>query len=438
MKLFGRRGQTGTALSVSGWDLPPGVNVDPPVRGFQLGPTFSESGSLSAPDDLLATLAGLSSSKVSRADALSIPTVLRARNKIASTIATLPIRVHNREFEPDDRNTVVVHPDPDVPPVFTYAMTAEDLLFESKAYWRVLRFSAEGFPVEARRLDVRSVAQHTVLGMPSEVLSPDLQFTPRDPVYVDGYPVSPREIIRFVSPNPPLLTHAARAMRTILLLDKVAEIYANEPVPLGYFTDREDADPLDDEEIKSLLGDWAKARREGAWGYVPWALDLNTLQLNPEQLQLASARQHAVLEVIRATGLDPVDIGVDVTSSHTYQNAGDRRVDQLDALAPYLAAIEQRLSMNDVLPRGLRARFERAGFLQTDFKSQMEAFKIAREVEAMTGDEIREAVERPKLTASQREAMRAKVPPQLMPGQPGEAAERTNGNGQRPMTEAMN
>ncbi|MGH7339860.1 MAG: phage portal protein [Candidatus Rokuibacteriota bacterium] len=387
---------------------------------------FESSESLNAPAELLEQLAGLSSSKVARSAALSVPTVLRARNKIAGTIATLPINVHDRTLALDERNTVVANPDPDLPPIFTYAQTAEDLLFEAKSYWRVLRISAEGFPVEARHIDLRSVSQHAILGMPSEILSPDLMFTPRDPIFVDGVPAGRGEIIRFVSPNPPLLVHAARAIRTILVLDKVAEIYANEPVPLGYFTDREDADPLGDTEVTEVLNDWATARRTRAWGYVPWALDLNTLQLTPEQLQLVGSRQHAVLEVIRATGLDPVDVGVDVTTSHTYQNAEERRMAQLDALTPYMGAIEQRLSMNDVLPRGLSARFDASGFLRTAFKDRMEGYEKAKATAAMTEDEIRRAEYRPPLTPAEKAALRPPPPPQLQP-------ETANGNGREPV-----
>lgn len=390
--------------------------------------TFATAGSLEASDVLLEQLANVSGARVSRRDALSVPAVLKARNRIAGILSTLPVVVHDREFHLDERNTVVADPHPEIPASVIYAATFEDLFFEGVSYWRVLRFSAEGFPVEAMHLDFRSVSQSVILGRPSEIISEDLQFTVDDPVIVDGEFVNPREIIRFISPNPPLLVHAARAIRAALLLDQVARIYADDPVPLSYFTDREDADPLDDEEIKKLLNDWQAARKKRATGYVPNSLELKTVQWNAEQIQLADARQHAVLEIARAAGLEPLDLGVDSSTSHTYNTPEQRRMDTLQFVhMPYLTAVQQRLSKNDVLPRGLLARFDTTGFLSADFKSRMEGFKIASEIGAVTRPEIRKSERRPPLSRGEESAVDGRNRP------PPSANIPSNGNGQEPV-----
>lgn len=423
MKLFGRRGRSQPQITSGGWDIPAGQNVAPPARGFQLG--FGSAGSLEAPDDLLATLAGLSSAKVSRADALSIPAVLRARNMIAGIPSTLPINVHSdKTLAIDNRNSVVADPDPDNPASWVYSATIEDLLFDSVSYWRATRFSG-GYPIEAHHIDHRAVSQHAVLGMPSEVLSDDLPFSPRDPIFVDGYPVPAREIIRFVSPNPPLLRHAARAIRMLLLLDKVTEVYANDPMPLGYFTDREDADPLEDAEITEVLDAWRAARKARAFGYVPSSLELKAVQWDATKIQLIEARQHAVIDIARATGLDPEDMGVS-TTTRTYQNAEQRRTDLIDfVLMPYMNAVEETLSKK-ALPRGLHARFDATGFLRSSTLERMEALKIGKEIGAITDDEIREVEHRPKLTPAQKASA---VPKPIAPIEAPE--QRTNGNGSR-------
>jgi hypothetical protein len=389
------------------WLPEPGVNVRPPVRGFQLGAEglhvgFDTAAGLEADAFLLEALAGVSGARVSRSAALSVPAVLKARNMIAGIASTFPIHVYDRDYNVDERNTIVHDAHSEITDTAIYAATIEDLLFEAKSYWRVTR-QIESFPVEGHHLSIKAVSQHSILGMPSEVLSDDLSFTVRDPIFVDGMPVPRREIIRFISPNPPLLVHAARAIRTILLLDGAAEIAANEPVPLGYFTDAEDADPLDDTEITDLLNDWQAARAKHAWAYVPNSLKAATLAWNPEQLQLNEARQHAVLEIARAVGLDPMDMGVDTTSSHTYQNVEQRRFDLVDLVhSPYLTAIEQRLSKNDVLPRGIHARFDVSGFLRADTKTRFEAYATGIEAGAVTVAEVRRAEHRPPLSAAEK------------------------------------
>jgi len=391
---------------------------------------------LQADDALLEILAGLSSARVSRRDALSVPAVLKARNMIAGIAGRFPIHCYDKDFNIDERNWIGYDMQPQIPDCFVYAATIEDLLFESKSYWRVDRMSGEGFPVEGHHVNIRAVSQHAILGMPSEIVSEDLQFSPRDPIFIDGLPMAPFEVIRFVSPNPPLLVHAARAIRTVLLLDKAAELMAGEPVPLGYFTDREDADPLEDTEVTELLNDWAAARRTHSWGYVPWSLDLNTLQWTPEQLQLAQARQHAVLEIARAVGLDPMDMGVDTTSSHTYQNVEQRRFDLVDLVhSPYLAAIEQRLSKNDVLPRGIRAEFDVSAFLRADTKTRFEAYRIGIKAGAVTVAEVRRAEHRPPLSDDEKAERKPAVPPvaTTVVNAHGTAAPSPNGNGKEPV-----
>lgn len=378
-----------------------GRHLAPPVHGFQLG--FESS--LQAPDVLLEELAGLSGRKVSRATALAVPAVLRARNVIAGVPATLPVELVDRKTrEPDERTWLGEDPNPDLEQTVMYAQTFEDLLFHAVSYWRVTRTS-EGFPVEAEHVDHRSVSQHQILGMPSQVISEDLQFTPGDPIFIDGYPVTnPREIIRFVSPNPPLLVHAAKAIRTALVLSETAERYANDPLPFGYFTDSEDQpDSLEDDEIEEILTDWEVARRKRVWGYISKGLDLQTLKWpTPEELQLADARQTAILELARATGLDPEDMGVSVTS-RTYQNAEERRLNLIDfVLMVFIEAVQDRLSKPDITPRHLRARFRISEFVRADMKSRAEAHKLSVEGGWRRVNEIRRDEGWPDLTDSER------------------------------------
>jgi HK97 family phage portal protein len=172
-------------------------------------------------------------------------------------------------------------------------------------------------------------------------------------------------------------------------------------VPLGVFTPKDGERPRENaKDIQEILDKWNEARRSKVWGYLGRAWDIKELQFNAEQIQLSDQRQHAVLEIARAAGIDPEDLGVS-TTSRTYQNAEQRRLDLLDfTLAHYMAAVEQRLSMRDVLPPGYRAKVNLDGFLRGDTKTRMETYEIGRRVNAYTDDEIRELEDRPKNTVS--------------------------------------
>jgi hypothetical protein len=331
------------------------------------------------------TAGGSIAPRIPRNEALQVPAVLRSRNLIC-TPAALPIHLRNKKREivegSDAPTTLFDQIDPDVPNIVTMSNTYEDLLFEAESLWRVLNRNFQGWPTFAEHIAYSRWAVFQTEGR----------------VYIDGQPVNDENVIRFYSPNPALLRHAARAIRTCLTLDKTASSYSDSPIPLGYFTPKEGVRPNEDESfIDGLLSKWEGARRRRAYGYVGAAWELKTLQFNAEQIQLAEQRQHAVLEIARAAGVDPEDLGVS-TTSRTYQNAEQRRLDLLDfTLKAYVGTIEQRLSMHDVTPRGYWAKTNMDAFLRADTKTRMETHKIAREINAITEEEMRELEDRPSL-----------------------------------------
>jgi hypothetical protein len=348
------------------------------------------------------TFGGALAPSISRAEALQVPAVLRARNLIAGTLSTLPIHVRDKEKQPSPAaiSRLFAQFDPDTinPVVLSY--TFEDLLFEAVSWWRVTSRNFNDWPTAIEHID-HSRVNVSVVGSPSvSTVSPDIDGLGR--VFIDGKPVNDDDIIRFDSPNPPLLKHAARAIRTCLRLERTAALYSDTPMPQGMFTPKDGTVEMTEDEIKALLEAWKVARQSGSWAYVGGAWNAEVLSWNAEQIQLAEQRQHAVLEIARATGVDPEDLGVS-TTSRTYQNSEDRRRALIDfTLAPYMLAVEQRLSMRDVLPRGYEAKFNLDGFLRSDTKTRMETYKLGKEVGAYTADEIRDLEDRPPLTPAQR------------------------------------
>lgn len=354
------------------WGSSPGFSGSTASEQFE-SRSSSLTFQLEAPAEITGESPGSSlDQRVSRAQAISVPAVKRSRDLIASTLGTLPIQARNKRREIVD-NYLLEQPEPDIARSVTMTKTVEDMLFEGRSWWRITRFGWDGFPVQVRRLEPRSV---------------QVRQDSRVYVSLDGTPqgqamewVPDELLIRIDSPNDPLLVAGARAIRSALLLDRTAAGYAKEPLPLGYFTPKEGvADVGDKEDVEELLDDWEKSRQKRSWAYIGAALEANSLSWNPEQLQLESQRQHAVLEIARIAGIDPEDLGVS-TTTRTYANAEQRRLDLVDfTLAAYVTAIEDRFSMNDVTPRGTHVKFQYDGFLRSDTKTRMETYQVGREV----------------------------------------------------------
>ncbi|MFD6770878.1 HK97 family phage prohead protease [Micromonospora chalcea] len=364
------------------------------------------------------------SPRIGRLEAMSIPAVQRGRNLICS-ISTLPLV----QYDPGRsvvRNPLLEQIDPDVPNVVTLAQTVEDLLFEGISWWRITGFGYDGYPSQARHLDVGSVSVNPPAGAANPAPLPS-DIDPRGAtVWVDGKPVPAEELIRFDSPNPGLLKVAGRAIRRALLLDQAAKMYAENPRPGDFFTPIEGVDPADDEVIQTLLNEWRASRREGSTAYVPAALKYNTVDvISPADLQLVELQKQASLDIANALGLDPEDLGIS-TTSRTYANAVDRRRDRInDVLSPYMRAITDRLSMGDVTRRGYTVGFDLDDYLRADPKTRFEVYKIAKDMGALTVEEIRAEEGLPALTSAQKRELTPAAPavPAVAP-EPVAASER--------------
>ena len=307
--------------------------------------------------------------RVSRREAVQVPAVKRSRDLVAGSLGTLPLQV----VKPDltiETTSWLQQPESNVPRSVTMTRLVEDLLFEGIAWWRITAFDWRGYPARVKRLKPQQVS-----------VDED-----RGEVYVDGKRVPDSELIRFDSPNDALLVAGARAIRQCLILDRAAQRYAEGAPPGDYFTPADSSvDPYEtaDELRTELLDPWATARQQRSTAWVPAAVNYHAASFNPEQLELADQRQHAVLEIARVAGIDPEELGVS-TTSRTYANQYDRRKAFIDfTLGGYRAAIEDRLSMGDVTARGSVVRFDLDAFLRTDALSRYQAYKAGLEVGAI-------------------------------------------------------
>ncbi|QIK74110.1 phage portal protein [Nocardioides piscis] len=324
--------------------------------------------------------------RISRREAIQCPAVKRARDLI-TTLGTLPLSAFDTQ-RVEHVNDLLAQPERNRPRSKTMIDTLDDLLFEGVAYWLVVERAFDGYPRFIQRVHPDNV----------DVDADDAT------VRVNDRLVPATDVIQFESPNDALLVAGARAIRTCLRLDATASMYADEPMPTGYFSSTEGADPADDDDVVNLLNAWKAARKARATAYVPAALTYNVTQFTPEQLELANARQHAVLEIARAAGVDPEELGVS-TTSRTYANQFDRRKAFVDfTLGAYRQVIEDRLSMRDVTRRGYFVRFNLDSFLRSDPKTRMETYVLGLQVGAYDRAEIRDLEDKPALPAPLHEA----------------------------------
>ena len=298
---------------------------------------------------------------VSRREAIQVPAVKKGRDLIAGEIGTIPFRLLDTD-NVEHVSTLLSQPERNRARSVTMTKLVEDLLFEGKAYWWTRERNFNRFPTYVWRVDPRAtVDQDGYL----HVTMPDGKLIK----------VPPADYVVFESPTEGVLSAGARAIRTWLKLAAAVDRYADSPRPQGWFTPRPEADP-DQSDVETFLDDWQQARQNGVDAYVPGVVDYHSTQWDPNQLQLVEGRKQAVVEIAAAMGVDPEDLGVS-TTSRTYQNGQQRRIDKInDTLGMYVSAIAERLSMPDITPRGYRVEADFNGFLRADDLSRFQAYAL--------------------------------------------------------------
>lgn len=288
--------------------------------------------------------------KIARSDALAVPAIKRARDLICGGIGQFPLML----IGPDGRQqdwSLLSQPEAGVPRSVSLTRLVEDMLLTERGWWRVTHVGWHGKPAEVIKLDA-----DTVTVVPQYVNYPEGQ--------AKVWPESPG-LIRFDSPNGGLLT-SSPAIRAYIALSRIAMQAVDGAPPIDWFTAGDDDEDPEDEEIPDILDDWATARRLRRTAFVPKSLKYNRDGFNPEQLQMSQAREFAITEIARLTGIDAEELSVS-TTSRTYFNAQDRKRSRLeDVYGPYMEAIEGRLGMDDVTPRGYTTKFDTSSYLRLD------------------------------------------------------------------------
>lgn len=284
---------------------------------------------------------------VTRAEAMSVPAVARARHVLTSTIARTELGAPGASVQP----SILAQPDPAVPRFVTILWTVDDLIFHGRSVWYVLERLADGRPRHARRIDPGRVTVEQRRG-PSGLL--------RNVWHIDGVEVADRDVLITDGPHEGILTFGARTVRLAAALERTAARVADNPVPVIELHATTDY-PFTDAEVNALLDAWSSARRgdRGGVAFTSQHVEAKPHGAPAEHL-LTAGRNAAAVDAARMVSV-PADV-VDAAperASMTYANVESRNRSLIDyGLAAYAAAVESRLSMNDVLPHGTVARFD--------------------------------------------------------------------------------
>jgi HK97 family phage portal protein len=319
-----------------------------------------------------------------RQEAMEVPSVARARSIICGTAASLPLRAFNKiNGAQIDGRTILTQPDPALPTAVMMSWTFDDLVFHDVAYWQVLELSAEdNRPTRARRIDPMRISYNTE-GYNNVIING---------FFLDGQQLPMAGvgslIVFYGLGTGGILTRAGRTIKTALDLEKAVSRMAEEPAPAMYI--KNSGVDLPAAQVSSLLANWKAARSQRSTAYLSGNLEVESFGFDATQMELSANRMNTATEIARLMNIPAWYLNAESTSS-TYSNTLQERRSLIDlSLMPFLIAVEQRLSMDDITPMTQRVRFEVEEYLRGTATERIEVTARMLELGLINIDEARE------------------------------------------------
>lgn len=311
---------------------------------------------------------------ITRKTAMSIPAIAKARNLICTSIARMPLIAEKAQRPLSTQPTFLTEIQTGVPNFQTVSWIVDGLIFHGRAF----------LLIEGRQSN----------GLPSS-----LRFVPEwnaevndngELVKAFDKPVARGSWLRIDAHHEGLLTYGADLIRDSKELERVAAEVGANPVPQILFKQLPGGAPMSSEEASNFLAQWtSKVRaRYGSARFINSAVEAQQLGQAAENL-LIEGRNYLAIQAARALGIPAyfLDASVD-GASLTYSNSAGKNRELIDsALAPYMAAIEQTLSL--YLPSGTVVEFDTSALLRGDTKERYETYASAITAGFLTVNEVR-------------------------------------------------
>jgi hypothetical protein len=342
---------------------------------------------------LLASIAASYGTRVGMDTAVQVPAFVKALKTYTHTISAFPLREYVTDG-PVRPRSFLEHPSRSIPYSALIQRLITDLLAYDVAYWRVIRRTWDGFPDEIIPMRTQDVTDLNGGNLGVDVNA----YPPSDPFYHLGNRVPTADVIKFYGDGlGGWLKVGATAINTAAALEAATLRYSETPMPTVVL--KNTGADLPASMVDDILEAWESARANRSTAYLNSVIEADQMGWNARDLQLVEARNASAIAIARTANLDPIWVGAGVPgSSLTYANRIDLYRQLLDtALTPVMLNVSERLSMNDVTPRGHRVTFDTSVFLRSNPEQLSQIVATLLPLEVLDRDEARDLLDLPTL-----------------------------------------
>ena len=321
---------------------------------------------------------------IDRNFALQVSSVARCRNLVAGVISSIDLGLYKKSTGEKLGSPVwLEQPDQRQPRSVTIAATVDSLMFYAVAYWRVTSLYAD----DGRPSGFEWVANNRV------TYTTNQYGTEVKDYFVDGQLVPMSGIgslVTFQSLLPGVLQSASTTIKAAWDVQKAAAVSAATPMATTIL--KNNGADLPESQIQGILAGWNSARRNRSTAYLTSTLSAENIGFSPKEMGYVDFSQYLATEISRAMNVPSYLISADMNNSMTYQNILDGRKEFVAySLQPYISAIEDRLSMNDITNSSNQVRFAVDDtFLRVDAKDRLDIIEKMLNLDLIDVDQARQ------------------------------------------------
>jgi HK97 family phage portal protein len=321
---------------------------------------------------------------IDRNFALQVASVSRCRNLIAGVISSIDLALYKKSTGEKLGSPVwLEQPDIRQPRSVTISATVDSLIFYSVAYWRVTSLYAD----DGRPSGFEWVANNRV------TYTTNQYGTEIKDYFVDGNLVPMAGIgslVTFQSLIPGVLQTAGTTIKAAWDIQRASAVSAATPMATTIL--KNNGADLPETQIQGILAGWNSARKNRSTAYLTSTLTAENIGFSPKDMMYTEASQYLSTEICRAMNVPAYLLSADMNNSMTYQNILDGRKEFFAySLAPYVNAIEARLSMNDITNASNQVRFAVDDtFLRVDAKDRLDIIEKMLSLDLINVDQARQ------------------------------------------------
>jgi hypothetical protein len=297
--------------------------------------------------------------------AMSVPTISRARDLMASVIGCMNLKMYTEMWNGQEIEKMPLAPrtwlrriDPTLPNNFIMSWTFDDLFFFGRAFWYITSRTADGYPASYTRLPAAMVQTLDQAG--------PVWFAPSKDIVFNGGGLDPNDVVQFLSPIQGIIYMSETAVATALKLEGARYRNSSSAIPAGILS-QTGGEPLSAQELADLAAAFNAARETNQTAALNEFVKYTETATSPDKMLLIDSAEFQGKELARLCNIPMYLAGFDV-GSYAYTSSAEARMDLWTfGVRAYADCIAGTLSQNNILPNGTFVEFDVQQYLSGEY-----------------------------------------------------------------------